>query len=188
MNLYHGTNKLIGKIDLTKSRNHVDFGTGFYMTDKLGTAYDWAIRKVELEGEGVATVFCYEIDPQLYKMSGLRFSNTPETAWLEFICTNRRTDAPYPSANEPRHNFNWVSGPIANDKVVDVVAEYMRKEITAESAIMRLRVLPQTHQVSLHTTEAISFVDELNVMYKQLKNERWTQAWRKRKIRTDIQT
>ena len=152
------------------------------MTDKLGTAYDWAIRKVELDGEGVATVFCFEIDPELYTLFGLRFPNTPVIEWLEFICSNRRIDAPDPNVNEPRHDFNWLSGPIADDKVVDVVAEYMRKEITAESAIARLRVLPQTYQVSLHTAEAISFVDESNVTYKQIKNGRWTQAWRKRKI------
>ena len=181
MILYHGTNMMIGKIDLSRSRKRVDFGKGFYLTDKLGTAYDWAIRKVELEGEGVATVFCYEIDPELFTLSGLRFPNTPETSWLEFICSNRRMDAPNPNANEPRHGFNWLSGPIADDKVVDVVAEYMRTEITAESAIARLRVLPQTYQVSLHTVEAISFVNELNVTYKQLKNGRWSQAWRKSK-------
>ena len=180
MTLYHGTNMMIGKIDLTKSRNRVDFGKGFYMTDKLKTAYDWAIRKVELEGEGVATVFRHEIDPELCKLYGLRFPNTPEIEWLEFICSNRRTDAPCNNANEPRHDFNWLSGPIADDKVVDVVAEYMRKEITAESAIMRLRALPHTYQVSLHTMEAIGFVGESNVMYKQLKNGRWTQAWRGR--------
>ena len=50
MTFYHGTNMLIGEIDLSKSRNRVDFGKGFYLTDKLGTAYIRAIRKVELAG------------------------------------------------------------------------------------------------------------------------------------------
>jgi len=181
MTFYHGTNMLIGKIDFVKSRNRVDFGKGFYLVDKLGTARNWAIRKVELENEGIPTVIAYEISPDLFSLSGAKYSNTPELKWLEFICTNRRMLLPGQAKKEPRHNFNWVSGPIADDKVVDVVAEYMRNEINAGEAIKRLRALPQTYQVSLHTTVALDYVDEINVRYKQLKNGRWTQNWIKRK-------
>ena len=52
---------------------------------KLVTAYNWAIRKVELEGEGTPTVLSYEIDPNIYTLFGLRFANIPEIPWLEFI-------------------------------------------------------------------------------------------------------
>ena len=169
---------LIGKLDLQKSRNRVDFGKGFYLTDKFGTARDWAIRKVELEGEGVPTVLCYQLDSDLFKLNGLRYANSPEPDWLEFICSNRRLSSDH---KEPRHDCNWVTGPIADDKVVDVVAEYMRNEISAETAIHRLRVLPQTYQLSLHTTAALDFVDDVNVLYKQLKKGRWTQNWISRK-------
>jgi len=180
MTLYHGTNQLIGTIDLSKSRNRVDFGKGFYLTDKIGTAYKWAIRKAELEGEGIPTVLGYEINPDIYGFFGFRFPNTPEIAWLEFICSNRRARPLQPGSGEPRHGFHWLAGPIADDKVVDVVAEYMRDEIPAAVAIQRLRVLPQTYQVSLHTPAAVGFVDEENVIYKQLKKGRWTQSWMKR--------
>ena len=173
---------LIGKIDLSKSRNRVDFGKGFYLTEKLGTALSWAIRKVDLEGEGTPTVLGYEINTNIFSIQGLKFLATPEIEWLEFICSNRRLRPNNENMNEPRHDYNWVSGPIADDKVVDVVAEYMRTEITAEVAVTRLRVLPQTYQFSLHTPAATSFVDEENVSYKQLKNGLWTQAWIKRKF------
>ena len=55
-------------------------------------------------------------------------------------------------------------------------------DIPADVALHRLRVLPQTYQLSLHTPAALNFVDELNVLYKQLKKGRWTQNWIKRKI------
>jgi len=38
MKMYHGTYMIVDAIDLTKSRNRVDFGKGFYLTDKVGTA------------------------------------------------------------------------------------------------------------------------------------------------------
>ena len=180
MTLYHGSNMLLGKIDLQKSRNRVDFGKGFYLTDKFGTARDWAIRKVELEGEGIPTIIAYEIRPAVYSLFGSRFPNIPNFEWLEFICANRRIQVPGLSMNEPRHDYHWVAGPIADDKVVDVVAEYMRKEITADEAIGRLRALPQTYQVSLHTLAAIEYIDDVFVQYRQLKKGRWAQNWMKR--------
>jgi len=181
MILYHGTNMMIGKIDLSKSRNRVDFGKGFYLTDKIGTARDWAIRKVELEGEGTPTILAYETSPDVYSLHGLRFAVIPEITWLEFICSNRQVNRPGDTSNEPRHDYHWLAGPIADDKVVDVVAEYMKMEITAEIAIERLRVLPQTFQISFHTQTALSYLDDANVFYRQLKKGRWTQSWIQRK-------
>ena len=182
MAFYHGTNMIIGRIHLDRGRNRVDFGKGFYLTDKFGTARDWAIRKVELEGEGIPTVLCYELDSEAFSLVGLRFSNTPGLEWLEFICSNRRMNPTSLGQKEPRHDYCWVTGPIADDKVVDVVAEYMRKEITGEVALHRLRALPQTFQTSLHTLSALSHVNDTDVLYKQLKRGRWTQNWIKRKM------
>jgi hypothetical protein len=45
----------------------------------------------------------------------------------------------------------------------DVVKEYMVGEITADAAIQKARALPQTFQLSLHTTLALSFVDKVDV-------------------------
>ena len=177
MIFYHGTNVLFDKIDLSKSRNRVDFGKGFYLTDKLGTAYNWAIRKVELESEGFPIVVKYNINPDIFSLFGIRYPNKPELTWLEFICSNRQFISPDGLKNEPRHNYNWVTGPIADDKVVDVVAEYMRDELSADEAITKLRALPQTYQLSLHTPDAVDFINENNVLYKQLKKGRWTQSW-----------
>jgi len=177
MAFYHATNLLIYRIDLSLGRNRVDFGKGFYLTDKFGTARDWAIRKVELEGEGTPTVLSYEIDSGLYTLPGMRFAAIPGIEWLEFICSNRRFDSSGSNKKEPRHDHHWVAGPIADDKVVDVVAEYMRDEIAANKAIERLKALPQTYQLSLHTSEALAFVDEGKVFYKQYRNGRWSQNW-----------
>ena len=180
MALFHGTNMAIGKIDLNKGRKRVDFEKEFYLTDKYGTARDWAIRKVELEGEGIPTVLCYEFNADVYNLNGLRFPAIPEYEWLEFICSNRCISLESSHNKEPRHNYHWVSGSIADDKVVDVVAEYMREEITVNEAIQRLCALPQTYQLSLHTSEALSFIDDVNVSYKQLRKGRWTHNWIKR--------
>ena len=182
MKMYHGTNTVVGAIDLAKSRNRVDFGKGFYLTDKIGTAQSWAIRKVELEGEGIPTILGYEINIDLFILKGQRFPDDPNLEWLEFICSNRRNNPPTSSQLEPRHDYNWVSGAIADDKIVDVVAEYLRDEITDEEAIRRARALPKTYQLSLHTSAAINFVDDINVTYRQIKKGRWSRNWTIRQL------
>ena len=157
MFLYHGTHAVIGTINLGMCRNRTDFGKGFYLTDKVGTAQAWAIRKVELSG-GSPTVIQYEVDDNLFELHGKRFNNIPELEWLIFICDNRRKYTHNAPIHEPRHEYNWVSGPIANDKIVDVVDEYLNNEISDVEAIRRSRALPATYQLSLHTQMSIRFL------------------------------
>lgn len=178
MVLYHGSNSLIGNIDLNKGRDRTDFGKGFYLSDKIGTAQRWAIRKVELSG-GIPTVLQYETDKRLFELSGKRFNNLPDSEWLNFICFNRRRKSS-DTSKEPRHDYNWVSGSIADDDIANVVDDYIAGDIDEMEAIRRARALPQTYQFSLHTIETINFIDEINVYYKQLKKSRWSPKWIKR--------
>ena len=182
MIFYHATNMIIDLINLVKSRNRVDFGKGFYLTDKIKTAQLWAVRKVELEGEGIPTIICYDINAGLYNLYGRRFPDEPSLEWLNFICNNRLGNSQASTKKEPRHDFNWIFGAIADDKIVDVAAEYLRGEISGEEAIRRSKTLPNTHQLSLHTTEAINCIDDLNAKYKQLIRGKWSQNWIARKL------
>jgi hypothetical protein len=177
MAFYHGTSLIIDTIDLTMSRLRTDFGKGIYFTDKIGTAQNWAASKATLRG--TPTILSYEISDNLYHLYGKRFDGV-SAQWLEFICFNRQRTPPNSLNSEPRHDYNWVSGQIANDDIADVVDDYLSGDITAEEAIQRARALPQTYQLSLHTKDAIRFVDDVNVSYRQFKNGRWSRDWIKR--------
>ena len=179
MVLYHGTNAKINTIDLNKGRARTDFGKGFYLTGKPETAYRWAANKADLS-DGTATVLRYEINNDLFSTYGKRWGDMPDLDWLEFICRNRHRKAKNAESIEPRHDYNWVSGPIADDKVYDVVKEYMSAEITAKVAIQRARELPQTFQLSIHTALALSFVNDVDVCFKQYKTNGWSKDWIKR--------
>jgi len=177
--LYHGTNQIIGKIDLNKGRARTDFGIGFYLSGKIGTAQDWAISKTLLLG-GIPTVLQYELRDGYNELYGHRFSEMPSDEWLDFVVSNRKTNFKDDGKKEPRHDYNWVSGPIADDNMNTVVKEYIAGNISRDEAILRARILPQTFQICLHTTEAIGYIDEANVSYRQLKNGKWSRNWIKR--------
>jgi len=169
MRYYHGSDMKIVTIDLTKSRLRTDFGRGFYLTDKLGGAHEWALRNIS----GTPTVTQYEINPDIYNadIKILRF-NTATHEWLEFVRKNREREGQnHAGIKEPRHDFDVVSGPIADDKVAIVVDEYCRGLKTAEQALKEIRFIPNVIQISLHTQKAVDFVTA--VACQQYKNGKW---------------
>jgi hypothetical protein len=178
--MYHGSNMVIGEINLKKSRLRTDFGRGFYLTDSIETAQNWAARRVSATG-GVATIIRYEISNDVFMLPGKRFESTPSLEWLEFIVMNRKRNAKSELMDEPRHTHCWVSGPIADDKIADVVENYLAGDINSVEAIALARALPQVFQLSLHTQSSLSVIDENSVQIKQFKDGKWSKDWVLRK-------
>jgi len=52
--------------------------------------------------------------------------------------------------------------------------------IDINEAIERARTLPQTYQLSLHSSLALNYINENEVVYKQFKNNGWSKDWIKR--------
>jgi hypothetical protein len=175
MHFYHGTTEVISDIDFSKCRLRTDFGRGFYMSNKLGPARDWAVGRAGFSG--VPTVMRYDINRDIFNDSALcinRFDK-PSTEWLNFIRDNRRRDIAGNNAFEPRHDYDIVSGPIANDKVADVVDQYCKGRLSAEEAIARTKALPSIFQMSLHTKQTLEYI--ISVMYAQRESVKWSE-WR----------
>jgi hypothetical protein len=177
---YHGTSMLIGDIDLNRSRNRTDFGKGFYMGTNIGESRNWAISQSMLHEK--PTVMRYVLKKEIFDLNDnnlkkLWFS-TPTVDWLNFVRDNRRIIIQNNYNTEPRHNYDVVYGPIANDKVVDVVDEYIDGVITAEEAIFRVKVIPSVFQISLHTELALIYIDQTLTEYQQRsKDNKWS-AWK----------
>jgi len=173
MYFYHGTTEIIKDIDFEKCRLRTDFGRGFYLSSKLATARIWAIGKAGFSG--VPTIMRYDVDKDIWSdktLHTLRFDSTTEQ-WLNFVRDNRQSK---PHNNiEPRHTYDVVSGPIADDKVVDVVDLYCMNKISAVEAIKRAKALPSVFQMSLHTDSALKYI--VGIMISERKNNKWSE-WR----------
>jgi len=173
MFFYHGTSEIIGSIDFNKCRLRTDFGRGFYVSSKLGPAKDWAIGKAGFSS-GLPTVMRYDVSSKIFNDKSLKLLrfDKPSIEWLNFIRDNRRIDNSCSIGLEPRHSYDVVSGPIANDKVADVVAVYCKGDIDANDAIKRVQALPSVFQLSLHTQKALNNI--IAVSYSQCKNNQWS--------------
>ena len=178
---YHGTNSIITTINLDMSRSRTDFGKGFYMGSNLGEARKWATSQ-SMSTE-TPTIMRYILDNVIFNMHDIclrrLWFSAPTTEWLDFVRDNRRIISTITNNKEPRHNFDIVFGPIANDKVVDVVDEYIDGLITSEEAIRRVRVVPSVYQMSFHTPLALSFINQTLTEYQQRTDKRTWSEWKK---------
>ena len=178
MVLYHGTNQIIRDIDLSKGRLRTDFGKGFYMGSNLGVAREWA--KSHAMFSGTAIVMRYNLDVSVFNDNNINSCkfDFPTVEWLNFVRDNRRRLGKGVKTSEPRHKFGIVSGAIANDKVNFIVVDYMNGLITAEEAIKKVKVIPSVFQVSIHTSEALVYLNVDDSKYqKLLGNGSWSE-WR----------
>ena len=173
MILFHGSNQILYDIDFDKSRLRTDFGKGFYLSDKLGNARDWAVDKSELSD--TPTVMRYDILNTLFQdenVSRLRF-DFPTIDWLNFVRDNRSKTSGSSEKDEPRHSYDVVSGPIANDKVAIAVDKYCRNILTAEETLFEVKAIKNVFQVSMHTQLALSYIQSIS--FSQLSNKRWSE-------------
>ena len=144
--LYHGTNCIFSKIDLSKSRAKRDFGTGFYTTTVYEQAVQWAKNMhIRYGGDGIF-VKEYVFTPA-QDLNMLVFPSMNKE-WLEFIRTNRMQDGLV-------HNYDVVQGAVANDNTMRTIALYVSGIYTTEMALEQLRFFKANDQLSFHTEKAL---------------------------------
>lgn len=121
--LHHGSNVVIEKIDLTKSKTGKDFGKGFYLNPNYDQAFLWAKSRVKTldKGTPVVTSFEFNLDLALKENLKVKIFEDYSEEWAEFVVSNRRNN----SAN-PIHPYDIVIGPIADDNVGRQIQFYMQ--------------------------------------------------------------
>lgn len=151
MILYHGSNQIIDKIDLKKSRPNKDFGRAFYLSPIKSQAMDMANFMVMLEG-GEPVVNAYLFEEECMKSSSLNvlcFDNYSEE-WAKFVLANRDTQACV------RHGYDIVYGPIANDSVGRQITNLKEGYITFDVFLERLKFMKGiTFQYAFCTDNAL---------------------------------
>ncbi|MBQ0061396.1 MAG: DUF3990 domain-containing protein [Bacteroidales bacterium] len=157
MILYHGTNTYFENIDLTKCNQYKDFGQAFYLTDQFDQASEVAKSRVEFFG-GTSIILQFEFN-ETYLTDGTLTSKifpaeyTDE--WSDFIFLHRDETKVPPYM----HSFDYVYGPIANDRVGLQVRKFRNGEITKEQFRNKLHFMKGiTMQYAFCTLKAIQLL------------------------------
>jgi len=149
MILYHGSNHDFNNVDLSKSKDRRDFGRGFYTTTIKEQAQQWGYNMFNrLGGDGIFLYeFEFEPSPGLLTKKFLEISNE----WFDFILLNR-------TQGGLQHDFDYVQGPVANDKTFLTITGFIDGLFSKEEAMRRLRYSKSNDQLSLHTHKAVSLL------------------------------
>ena len=134
MILYHGTDAKFRAPVLEKCLSYKDFGKGFYLTEKLAMAKQWAKRKNPVRYK----VNHYEAGDDIFVEARMRGFNVKRfeanAEWAEFVYNNREIEG-------FTHPYDVVVGPVANSKIEKHFARIKRGEATFEEIA---RALPYT--------------------------------------------
>jgi hypothetical protein len=159
MKLFHGSYLEIREIDLSKGERYRDFGQGFYVTKIHSHAEKWAEKIGKKHGtNGFITEFDFHEssfeDDRHYKI--LRFAGYSDE-WLDFVVMNR--DQSY---KEARHDYDFVEGPVANDKIQFRLRQFLRGRIPRNIFLQELSHHESTHQICFCTVKSLQTITLAN--------------------------
>lgn len=166
---YHGTindsaDKIVDNIDISAGRTFTDFGQGFYVTNNLNQAKEWALKKFydykELNHNLIPTIVVMELDiEKLSQLNGQEFDH-PSTQWAQFIFNCRKAG----KRGGLYHHDDYVCGPLADGKIVPLLKRLESRRISFEQ--FHQEILPYKEistQLSLNTFSAIKCIKHMEV-------------------------
>ena len=152
MILYHGSNITVTKPDLNLSRKNLDFGAGFYTTEKKAQAVEFS-RKVMIRKRSknqIVSVYDYDTNTAESMLNILRFP-APDRLWLDFVHQNRRSI--YNGALP-----DLVIGSVANDDVFATLIVYEQGILNVEQTLEALKIKELYNQFVFKTDKALSLL------------------------------
>ncbi|MDR0895241.1 MAG: DUF3990 domain-containing protein [Prevotellaceae bacterium] len=145
MTLYHGSYLPIPTPRIIEGRFTKDFGVGYYCTELKSQAEKWA-KRYETP---IVSVYEYQPNPTL---KVLDFENMTDE-WLDFIVDCR--------SGKP-HDYDIVSGAMANDQVYNYIADFINGVLTREQFWVLAKFKHPTHQINFCTPEALKCLTYIN--------------------------
>lgn len=158
--LYHGSLEIVDSPQILEPNRTLDYGKGFYATTSFDQAKDWVFRhKRDKEKPSYGYVNVYEIDINDVRNANTLWFDEPTEEWVDFVNNNR-------SNRSFSHNYDFVYGPVANDKVYAAFALYENGLLDKTELIRELKTYTLVDQLLLHTPEALSnlkFVESVKI-------------------------
>ena len=155
MKLSHGSNMVIGQIDLSKCKPYKDFGQGFYLTEIKEQAEQMARRTSAIYG-GEPVVTEFEFDETALNTLSVKIYQEPCEEWALFVMANRsRNNA------QPTHRFDIVIGPVADDTIATLFRNFDDGIIDLQMLVNGLKYKKVSSQYLFHSAETIKYLHKI---------------------------
>ena len=148
MILYHGSNVEVTNPKIITSNRALDFGAGFYTTSSEEQAKRWATLQTRRRKQGTATGASYTFDEGACDSLDVKRFESADAEWLRFVTENR-------SNSYGGKKYDIVIGPVANDRTMPVVNDFMAEAIDEETALILLRPQKLADRYAFTTVDAL---------------------------------
>lgn len=152
MLLYHGSNVKVSKPHIINTNRGLDFGPGFYTTSNIEQAKRWAELKAKRRGKGSPMVSVFYFDEQnLYEELNIKIFETANIEWLDYVVANRK-------GKYEGEQYDIVIGPVANDRTILIINDYISGAFPAETALALLEPAKLSEQYTFLTYAGIKIL------------------------------
>lgn len=138
---YHGSRVEVVHPKVSYSRNDIDFGIGFYLTQDEVMAKKWACNKA------TSILNCYELD-----LNGLNvYKFKPDEEWIYYCIANRFQELPKFNDKE----YDVIIGPTADDKLFSTLDMFNDGLLSVDDTIKIVNCMNYTDQIAIKNQKAI---------------------------------
>lgn len=145
MILYHSSNTIVKRPDVSFSRDYLDFGNGFYLTSLREQAQKYGNRFIRREQNAWLNVYEFDFDPSEWRMRKFEHYSLE---WLEFVTKCRMGD--------DDTDYDIIIGGVADDKVIRTLDMFFNGDITAEAALGKLKYEKLNNQYCIRSQKMIN--------------------------------
>lgn len=150
--IYHGSLEQVPAPEVRQPNRTLDYGCGFYTTTSLEQATDWVTRhKKDKKKPSCGYVNVYEVDLEAMRSAHCLWFDEPTEEWVDFVYANRN-DRTF------RHDYDFVYGPVANDRVYAAFALYEAGLLNKQELIVELKAYELIDQLLFHTPASLQFL------------------------------
>lgn len=153
MILYHGSNVEVREPLIINTTKGLDFGAGFYLTSDIEQAWRWSVLKTKRRKKGIPTLSVFVFDDDYIKEElNVKKYDKPDLEWLNFVTDNRK-------GQYCGELFDIVIGPVANDRTILTINDYISGAIPAETALILLEPSKLTDQYVFLTQKGLHLLN-----------------------------
>lgn len=150
--LYHGSLECIAQPEIREPNRTLDYGCGFYTTTNYQQAEDWVLRhRNDQQKPTIGYVNEYEIDLDEVRTANCLWFDAPTGKWVDFVYANRN-DRSF------KHDYDFVYGPVANDKVYAAFTLYEAGLLNKQELIAELKTYVLVDQLLFHTPQSLQLL------------------------------
>ena len=165
MIIYHGSKDIIEKPEFGKGNKKNDYGLGFYCTENVELAKEWACSNNETNGYANQ----YEIDLSAYKVLDLREETYSILNWMALLLKFRTFDVNTPISAQAKEyilenfyvdveEYDVIIGYRADDSYFSFAKDFINNTISVEQLAEAMRLGELGIQIVLKSKKAFDTV------------------------------